>query len=118
MKRRIIVAAATFGFCYLTLPFVMGAFDVGSRRGPIFYPSDLHRAPFVIGCEMFRGYKPRESVFQSFYRKAYFYGLPERLKSRSEREEVIARIESNHNPGGPYVQRLKEYNEELNQTEN
>jgi hypothetical protein len=113
MKRNKIILIVTLT-AYVILPFIMGAFDIGSRRGPVFYPAEFHSTLFIIACESFQGYKPREGVVQSLYDRALFYGLPERPKSKSERDAVVTRAQTNYKPDSPYRILIENENQKIN----
>lgn len=56
----VVVGAAVV--LYLAIPFVMGVMGVGDRRGPVFYPRELHTALYTTGWEWGgRDGKPRDA---------------------------------------------------------
>ncbi len=88
----------------VALPVVMGVCEVGSRRGPVFYPEWLHEALFLPACEMANGYKPRRGVVELLYDRALFYGLAERPKREKERTEVLQRLRAQQSPLVPLLE--------------
>lgn len=112
MKKRWLLVFIPFAAAYVVMPYIAGAFEIGSRRGPIIYSASYHRELFILGCESHRGYKPREGFYQSLYERACFYGLDERPKSQKEREEIInGMIERGLPPS--LIERVQAIHEEL-----
>jgi hypothetical protein len=89
MKRKWKIVIASVVGVYAIFPFIAGALELGARRGPVFYPSDYHSTLFILGCESFHDYKPRQGPASIFYRKALFYGLPERPYPKEKRIRMI-----------------------------
>ncbi len=117
MKRRAIVIfiCIAVGVAYLAAPILAGARGVGARRGPVFYPSGLHATLFIIGYESTHDHKPRESIYSQLYRRSLFYFLPERPRSRAERDEIVDRVRQRHPVESGYRQEIERHNNELNE---
>ena len=100
MKKRniIIILLVVLVSCYVLGPILAGAFRVGDRRGPIFYPAAFHEVLYIIAYESSHNGKPRMPLDNWMYRRPLFYGLPRRLRSREERQEYLDMIRRNESP--------------------
>jgi len=110
-KRLVIFAVVTLPICYLSGPFMAGAFSVGDRLGPVFYPEPFHQDIYNMVHETLRNEKPRIPIDGWMYRRPLFYGLPRRLKSLADRNAFIEIARQNQSPA---LSGMIEMNEKAN----
>ena len=112
-KLRIIVVLAALLIVYAAGPFLAGAFCVGDRLGPVFYPESAHAVIYIIACEAIHDEKPRQPIDSWMYQRPLFYGMSRRLKSQQAREAYIQMARRNESPRLPSLMRM---NDKANQT--
>ena len=83
---------------YVLGPVIAGALGWGLRTGPVIYPETFHESLYIPAHELVRDEKPRLGMDEWMYRRPFFYGLPRRLKSPSERQAYIENAMRNQSP--------------------
>jgi hypothetical protein len=92
------LALVALAICYVSGPFLAGAFSVGDRLGPAFYPRTFHQSIYIVAHETFRNEKPRLPFDSWMYWRPLFYGMLRRLKSPEDRAAYIEMARRNKSP--------------------
>jgi hypothetical protein len=98
MKSKWWIVILVIGSCYVSAPYFAGALKIGERRGPVIYPRQFHVVLYITGFEEFHGYKPRDRPGTLFYKRALFYGFPERPQPREKRIQQLEKIRKSRLP--------------------
>lgn len=108
-KKAIFIAGvAGLAVLYIAGPILAGATRKGDREGPVLYPEGFHTALYIIGHEAVFQEKPRQRLDSWMFKRPWFYGMPRRLKSHTEREAYIEMAKRNHSPRVEWLIKMNE----------